>query len=326
MKSESIGKITEIVKLNRSLEKLYDKLAKLEIEHKEDSQEYQDIKSYIEMTLEVIDKKYRTAHFDDEEIIQINSDLTLLNQFDLTGDDFIIDVLELCEENRIRRTCMQLYYESLRRHAYLIDDEYTSPDMDPILLDAVNEQVEEALELEDKILELKDNLLDNTLMDYLMDAISKEKNKTIRKYLIQVKYRLIYMLPSLERAFLSGGFKFTKTPVYQELLRLEIEDEDTIDEFYDDYTAPLEETIKFELTYLASLDKEYLSNTKNKARALLRKLYVRASMSINFDQETEKSIHTFKNKLIEENDSPITTGNIDEAMKLTKELEMPKIY
>lgn len=322
MKKIIITQLGEILRFYQGLEKVYETLADLESKQKMDSSAYAENIEYVKMFLDIVKEKFKKIHFDDASLIEAEATIASLNQLDNENQDFVIDVLELKKNLAARRLCMVLYMIARENNiGYLEEDIVASPY--PEYKAIADEMILEEFEKEDELDLIKDHLFANTLMDYLLEAIQNEKDEEVRDELIHIKYRLIFMLPTLEPRFVNEPYHFTKTALYQSLLQLKVEDNPEL--YQEEYSYTLQNTIEYELIYLSKLPPTYYRTKKNKICLLLRIIYLKASMSINYSPSVDYYLKETLEELISSAKNQKTKESLTEAFAVKKELTMPKI-
>lgn len=330
MENPLLNQCLEITKLNKTLESMYTELAELEILGLQYSKEYDKNISYIQMILDVINKKIRALDFTNEDLIEIDEKLGAINGYNDEEHNFILDLFELSENNHMRRLCMQLYYISIENDCgYNIEDiedkdKYVDSELaeNEELQEKCEEYLDELIKKENEVELLKDKLFSHTLMQYLLDAIESEKNIEIKNELIKVKYRLIYLLKDLERRFINNPKKFSRVNFYQELLKEREKDDEEIYMYL--YTEPIKEEIEAELNYLSKLNDSYYSNIKNRICVILRVIYIKTYLSMNFDTRIDKELKDIQQQVINETESDISRENVIKSFEIKKELSVPK--
>lgn len=323
MKQIVLDKLLDIIKFNKNLESVYNTLADLEINGQINSEEYDKNVYYIQLILETINKKLSSLHLDDATMIEIDETLAALNRFDEEGHDLIIDLLELETDNSVRRTMMQIYYLSIETNSgYIIEDAMEVSEEEEEIAESLEEELIESIEEEEAVELMKDKIFASTLLDYIIDYIAKEKNTRIKNELIKVKYRLIYLIKSLEISFVNNPRNFSKTALYQELLLATYKEHESV--YETNYTELVKSNVLLEVDYIVNLDDEYYKNIKNKVRAILRSLYIKANLSINYDLSIIDYLKDIYTDALASTKSSISKKNIKESFAIKKELSVQK--
>lgn len=338
MKNNFNEQMLDLVKLNASVEKMYNHLAKLEIKGLIDSDEYKEYLSLIDTASDIINKKIRNFTCTPKELENYEILLTQLNR--LEDHDMIIDVLDLTKNNKIRRTIMQLYYYSIINHVmyeeteditkkyaeeYGIDisDYEDKEDYEDDIKEMYEEDLKEAYLSEvneDDFMYAKSKVEAHLLLHFLEEEITNQKNKRIKNTLIRVKYRLIYILPIIERNFINNPKKCANPNLYMELYNYQVEK--TNDDIKD-ITVRLDyENARAELDYLSGLSDEYLKNTNNRISTILRSIYLRMLLSMQLTKENDNALLEDKDEI--DYKSNKTKEYVEKAYRLKKEISTLK--
>ena len=165
-----------------------------------------------------------------------------------------------------------------------------------------------------------------TLLDYLEDYIANTKNKRLRSELIKVKYRLIFTFPSVENRYLRVPETINSTYVLKTAIRnyYKSNDIDLKTIFDVEYTHPVEEMINFELNTLSNMDMES-RKYKDKVKAIMHMLNLKANISINIDDVIDDNLHDLKREAISNATNEKTKKLIKESFKTKKELMVTKM-
>lgn len=320
-------KIVEIIQFNEILEKQYNILAELEIAHKINNEEYKKTLANIKMILAVHDKKIKELDVTDEELINYNDSLVIFNHYDEFDGDFISCLCDLATNNKIRRTCADLSLLQAERNAVIVDEEVLE------LYDGMEEEVDtdifdesdviaENTKIDYNIETVDYELKVHTFMTYLIECINQEKRSAVKRELIRVKYRLIYLSPEFEQDFLSNPKHFINVEKthfdFLELYKL------YYDTYNEEYLEGLNALTKIGLEELLDFDEENQKNARIRACFILRTIYVKTYLSINYSKQSLNEIVDYANTL--KNDIPEDDAcqYINEAFVLRKDLALLK--
>ena len=312
-------KLADIIKFNKALENIYNTLAELEINGQINSEDYQLNIEYLEMTKEIIDKRINALDLSEEELMEAEEFVASLNHLDDKNHDIIIDILCLTRENSTRKLVYQLYMLSRRKNMFVMTDEQPiSDEFSEDELEFIEDELYQEVVKEDELDILKENLLSHTLMEYILDAISSEKNSRVKNELIRVKYRLLFLLDTLGSSFINNQRKFTKVPVYQELLKIKYNEEPEL--YYQDFLEPIKGVLTDFMDTLSAVDKDEIKGYKDKAKYILFKLYLKTFISIIYDEEFHQEIVNAKEQINMDAKSDFARENIEDIFRLKKDL------
>ena len=312
-------KLAELIKFNKALENVYNTLAELEINGQIESEEYQENVDYLDMIKEVIDKKVRALDLDEEEIMEAEEFIAGLNRLDDKDHDIILDVLNLSEENSVRKLVYQLYIISRKSNMFVMTDEQPiSDEFDEDEKELIEDELYDEIVKEDELDLLKEDLLSHTLMEYILDAINNEKNTRVKNELIRVKYRLLFLLDTLGNPFIKNQKHFTKVPILQELLVCKYKEEPKL--YNEDFLEPIRGVLTDFIDTISAVDKDEIKGYKAKAKYILFKLYLKTFVSIIYDEAFHQEMVNTKDAIKEDAKSDFARENIDDIFKLKLEL------
>ena len=334
------------LKMHKSLEHLYNKLADLEINNKENTQEYKDILNYIKFTNEIIDKKLNDEHIEPQDAYNYKNFLLHLNNSH--SCDFLESICNLSEINYIKRFYNELYKISLKDEDMI--DLNTPLDLDSAIKNAIIDELGEDIyqddtdvyldndddteEVEllddidydefkyllDNITDTKDNLIYNLFYDYLDEYINKEKDEYIKNNLIKVKYRLIYLSKDLEDSLINNGKVKTRTNIYKEIL---IKQESIYQHKYDElFIEPLIDEINNNVNEIINHDKNYYKDKNNIIKNILLIILTKVNLSLNYDPVFKTQMNDFKKDLIKEAKCKESIESIKDSFNLTKSISI----
>ena len=216
-----------ILELNESLNKVYDRLAELEIEGNLGNDEYMDLLEVIRFGTERCDKYMLKYPLSDEEMTDFIDLLIKLNNydqydpFDYTSYTNTIRIKRFMEHNfelaSMYHTAMPI--QTTNDIISINGEEYDYADGIALLEESGQDDLVEALAEQFALAQEADKEIDRDLddfdmarmkveshifMSYLLDAIKEEKNEDVRNMLIHMKYKIIGMIRTLEHSFLSN--------------------------------------------------------------------------------------------------------------------------
>ena len=154
---KTIDKILDILKLEKTAEKLYEHLAQLEIENKINSKEYKEYVEFISYTRKFINKYLNEITLNDKELIEYTDNL--MHIFRLEDVDFIIQLIINKTNNAQIRLINDLTYLAVDRKAIYIEDVLEDSktfydddeDEDIDLLDEINQEYNDKMYEIDKL-------------------------------------------------------------------------------------------------------------------------------------------------------------------------------
>ena len=352
MKKNSVkSKVLELLGFEKSVEKVYNKLASLEIEGKQDTEEYLDLKDLLNSIVEIDSGKYRDlGSFETEEFKGFDSFIQELNH---CTEDELINVLLFGKENHVKRFYSHLQDIKLRRtetfeedikdndddikYSIYIETEgrrivITKKQAEQIGLD-VKEIIKRTFkdEFEAKKRDKERNIENNKIIseaiyyrkclinayfyEYLVKYIETCKNKKIKKALINYKYKLVYMTPSLERTFAKDKTA-SSAPIYADLINLGVQAYPTIYEIA--YLQPLAQLIKNDMYRMAN------EGTNNDTvHKIINALYTKAELSAVYDENALDTLKMLENYVDDDMETKEDAKYAHEAFKTEESLRMP---
>ncbi len=349
-KNNVTSKINDLLDFEKSVEKIYNSLASLELEGKQNTQEYDELIDLINSVIELSNDKYKSlGSFENEEFK--NYDL-LIQSLNHCTEDELIDVLLFGKENHIKRFYSHIQDIKLRRTETFKEDEKTVDDnirysiyieaegrrilitkkqAEEMGLDAkeiIKQVFKEEMDMKkrdeerrtesNKIISdaiyYRKSLINAYFYEYLIRYIETCKNKSVKNALIKYKYKLIYMTPSLERAFAKN--KSSNIPIYEDLINLGVTTYPTLYEIA--YLQPLAQQIKDYFYRIANEE-----NKDDKIHKILNALYTKAQLAAVYDDvalETLKLLENFVDKDVESKED---AKYAHEAFKTEESLRIP---
>lgn len=325
---KTIDKILDILKLEKTAEKLYIHLAELEINGKIDSKEYKEYVDLISYTRKFINKHLNEITLNDKDLIDYTDNL--MHIFRLEEVDFIIQLITSKQNNAQIRLINDLTYLAVDRKAIYVDDEIPEEykkmidnfddedeDEDKNLMDEIDQEYNDEMYEIDK---LNDQLLSNIMMDYVIDLIEKEQDPSLKKELIYYKYRLIYLFRYLEMNLIKNEKPTTYTQVYIELLKFYFKEDSLL--FEDEIIEAVKHNIEYELEDLVNFKESELKDKFTLLEYKLRIIYIKTRLSMLYDQDTIAYFDRIKELIKKQNKSDIANKLIDESYNLKKELSL----
>lgn len=309
-----INDVDKMLKIIKNEEKLFDKLAALEIDGLEKSHEYKKTIEYIEMCEEATKHIFDDLSYSTEQLLELDQYLLKLN------DSFSIylDILNDDGKNNIRRLQNEIFNFAKLNQCYLlegIDFPFEDDENEFIDDEEIEEAFRETFDDEEKIEYLKCNIFAHCLMDYVLDEIEHIDDVNIKNELIKYKYKILMMDRQMIKRFINDKECFTTEYYYfKELYPF-------LNEDYDlewSYIEPLREELNFVLL-------DILNNRKKDDKDYFKILFLRACLSINFsnnlDEEFKETVKThFKKRKSKKNKE-----KIEKALKLNMFHCIPKI-
>ena len=202
-------------------------------------------------------------------------------------------------------------------------------DLDFATQEIYSEALEQAMQLEYKSMDVdlyRIQYHELTLLEYLEDYIANTKDTRLKNELIKIKYRLIFTFPCLENKYLRVPETITSTYILKTAIRnyYNNNDVDLRTVFDVEYSNPIEEMINEELNIISNMD---LSSRKyrDKAKAIMHMLNLRANISINIDEVIDDNLHELKREAISNAVSEKSKKLIKESFKTKKELMVTKM-
>ena len=350
-KNDIFSMVHEIIAFEKQVEKVYDKLAALELDGKENSQEYAEIKDSLDFANEKAEEMYKTlSSFEDEDFKTVDK---LIQSLSHKTEDELLDVLLYGKENHARRFYSHLQDIKLKRIETFIgdftNDEYDDYfaiciatengdivlpkkqakemgiDTDAIINlihhDDIEKKKNEEEERNEKNRIVSDAiyyrkaLINAYFYEYLQKYIETCKNKSIKKELIKYKYKLIYTTPSLEIAFVKNK-KASNAPIYEELIDIGVHLYPTIYEAA--YLLPVAQLVKDDVYRMAN------EGTNNDTvQKIISALYMKAELASVYDEATLETLSLLENYVDEDMESKEDAKYAHEAFKTEESLRMP---
>lgn len=316
MNTKETQKLDDILILNQSALKQYELLAKLDIERKNKTPEYQDILNNLHMISDIIEKKLASLNISNKDLLEYEANLA--QKYDYEDEDILVEtIFQNIHNLPVKRLSNQIYNYSLLNYCYTSEDEYTDEDFTDYE-EEITESIEEDLKKELDFDLLKDRLVNHTFFAYLEDAIAKETNEYVKNILIKTKYYIIYLLYPFESKFLENQDKYYNPTVIQEIITRQEEHVDLEEEFI----IPNEETIIENLECIAYVTDEYYDNFDNSVQMYIFSLYIKTLISINISKPADKRLEDFRKKL--KLNSSKSKRFVDEAYNISKKLSVVK--
>lgn len=350
-KNNKNSRIQELLDFERSVEKIYDSLASLELQGKEDTKEYKELRDLLNSVIDISSDKYKKlGSLEDEEFK--NYDI-LIQGLNHCTEEELINVLLFGKNNHIKRFYSHIQDIKLRTNETFEEDieenddniKYSiyietegrrivitkkqakemGLDVNEIIKHVFKEENDKKKQDEEKRIEqnriisdaiyYRKQLISAYFYEYLLKYIETCKNKTIKKALINYKYKLIYMTPSLERAFVRNN-KTAGAPIYEELINLSAR---TYPAIYDiAYLQPLAQLIKDDFYRMAN---EGANN--DTVHKILNSLYTKAELAAVYDGATLETLNLIENFVDKDMETEEDAKYAHEAFKTEESLRMP---
>ena len=352
MKKNSVrSKVLELLEFEQSVEKIYNRLASLEIEGKQDSQEYNDLRDLLNSIIDLDSKNYKKlGSFEDEEFKSFDSFIQELNH---CTEDELINVLYYGKDNHVKRFYSHLQDIKLRRAETFNEDikdfddnikysiyietegrrivitkkqaEQIGLDVKEIIKQTLKDEFDAKKQDEERRIEqnkiisdaiyYRKGLINSYFYEYIVKYIETCKNKRIKNALIKYKYKLIYMTPSLERAFAKNKTA-SSAPIYEDLINIGVQSYPGIYEIA--YLQPLAQLIANDVYKMAN------EGTNNDTvHKIINALYTKAELAAVYDEaslETLKMLESFVDNDMETKED---AKYAHEAFKTEESLRMP---
>ena len=146
------------------------------------------------------------------------------------------------------------------------------------------------------IRELESNIFAITTLLYIEEYIQTEHRKIYRNAAIKIKYRLIYIYPYLTTIFLADENFIAQADELKE--RIQRLDKLRKEMMFQEYLIPLTFTTQYELNQFKNFDSEYYSKRKNRFKAIMRAIYIKTCISINYDPKGLDILNKLRDDLL----------------------------
>lgn len=322
----NIKKLIPIIRYNKILEDLFESLATLEIADAVDTPEYRGKIEAIQLTKDIIDDNYRRLNLSDKELVDFQDELVALNHLDFENSDFTLEILNLKEHNKILKTINDLVTLSLTRRSYMYDYYQGLSLINEKILGNLdwNKRVTYLQQVEEEyiIRELESNIFAITTLLYIEEYIKNEHRKTYRNAAIKIKYRLIYIYPYLTSIFLEDKNLLAQADELKE--RIQRIDKLRKDMMFQEYLIPLTFTTQYELNQFKNFDSEYYSKRKNRFKAIMRAIYIKTCISINYDPKGLDILNKLRDDLLKSDIDETSKEEIAYSFETNAKLSMSK--
>ena len=339
MEKQRLEDMMKVLKLNNSIDHMYKKLCELELKGEMNSEQYNE---YIELIRFASNRcedymlKYELSDQDIQDYIKLLIDLNGYNQYDP------VNYLGRCDNIKIKRFFEHNYELALQYHAAEWDESYD----DKIIIENVeydyetgmakleeegyDEQLEDAKTFYEQSKEEKEQANDrddlnyaqlqleiHTFMLYLLDTIRREKNKVIKKKLIETKYRIISLVRSLEKSFLFDPELNIDLEYYHDKLHRVFKKRS---ELYPEFLKDLERIFEEDRMALIDRNKEEYIDADDQVDDILEELSLRTHLTTIPNESVRQCI-------IEDNEAAaeLADGKIDQKI-LKRSIKINKKY
>lgn len=337
--------VLDILDYSTHVEKIYNYLAKLEIEGKKDTEEYEDIASLIEDAIKIENQKYRQIpKFLSKDIIEIKKLIEGLNR---TTDESILNVTEMnSKTNKLKRLYAHIRDYSLIRNEEE-DVENNEEEMISVEFLGFVTQIPKKLaeqygidkQLEEKDKEIREKeaerrkvtcdliyykfaLINSLFIDYLEEYISNCNNKLIKNRLIKYKYQLIFSTPSLEAGFAKHPKHPSNTEYLKEIVAIKIQEHPA--KYHDDFLKNVYYDVSDSVVNLSQADYHAKqSSLDEKVAKIIEVLYTKACLSTIYDEGILESLQTTKEASLIDYASKDDYTNVNEVFNTDEKLRMP---
>ncbi|MCX4364440.1 MAG: hypothetical protein OSJ70_01515 [Bacilli bacterium] len=191
MESVTRKRLDDIVEFEIAIKKMYLKLADLEYEKKQDTEEYQNIFSLLENARKIEKKKFASIYIDETVYDQMLGYLT--------KDNARSDILSLLENQDFIegiRLNNILSIIAMQNNAFISEEDFNFPINGADLKEEfINRQYRDAYE---------SGITSNSIFVINQD-IDKLPDDELRRYFIYLKYFNIYISPTYECSFINSG-------------------------------------------------------------------------------------------------------------------------
>ena len=300
MEKKRINRITKILELNHSIEKMYKRLYELEISGKMNTKEYLDIVDLIAWTSNKCTEYMLEDKLNDN---YMRNFIELLGKYSNINteepDNFYVPMTEIPNRRFIEHNyeLILLRHETdperyeddnddLDEYEYDFDDEFDDGFEDELKV-YMDDIIKEEDQLDD-FLYAKTSLEIHTFMLYLLDTIYEEKDVTIKNKLIEEKYKLLACNRSIENTFLKDPNMSINLYFYQLGLHNTFKKDKTK---YKMYVAGLKRTIDKEIMKLVERNKKEYKNIDEKVRDILACITLKTHVSIMPNEAEREEIH-----------------------------------
>ena len=352
MESTDRKKLLHVYDLFKSLEKIYNRLAELEIDNKIQTEEYVNLFKLVRYINKRANDELKDVLLCDEDVFDF---FKFLQRKEHLESDDIFTITDLDTNNPLRRLISYTNSLSISRHEeisiplHYVDQNGNPVDVDNMLSDdmvdtIIEQYAEQGIEvtedmlytkeqmdedykkeilIQDEILMFRDLLFTHTYMDYLQDQINEEKDPEFRAELIRQKYKAIYVCKGLEDEFMKNPIHFTQTRLLQRLV-----DTHRIgnEELYNDaYLEMLKVVVESDLAGMAEIPEGDYASLQDKAKLTCAILYDKALLSANYSRELDSELYYFSKMCKDEALNKDVKERLEKVYELKKDYSIQKI-
>ena len=310
-----LEQLEAILRNNRNIENIYQKLYTLELENKKDTAEYSKLLEYLRIVIEVEDSLYKKANLTIEKTL---SWLKFLNNAKNLNNTILIRITNYLYQNLIKN------YKELTK---LPNKEIKNIlDMSGITLTSNNNENKEEI---CKCIFIKETIMQDILyifLSFLEEHINDQKEKIFRNELLVTKYNAIFINKNMETYPLKHNFELPDNPyIIFPLIRI-INDvnETTCHNITNLLCNKIAINEIYELLELSDWD----FNKKDKASSVITRECMLKSVLILMDDKNISDVNYVFHEYIEDKDyelihpnnkiSEITTRDLIEAKSIVK--------
>lgn len=303
----------ELLKIEDSISSLYQKMYKLELEHKKETLEYQTLLDYLAIALEVEERKYNDLFTDGNEI------LDFVISFDSKKGIGLEEIIQDKTDNKVL----------IRIYNTLTDSVITNnKSVRKILFEDTKEKyakLEEMLiklfttEMQFQLALNKDGYM--LFLALLEIYLNNPDYAEYREDLLKVKYNIIFLNKNIEHSFLDNDFTMPKpdlsSKLYANLVGISSENYEAIkNNIYSEIAA-------YQLALMLFNEKE---NYEDKKENILRSIWLR-SLFLTLDNEVIDILNESVHDLIESDEyinNDTIRKNEDEVISCFKKIKLDR--
>ena len=342
--NKELEDLLRVLSINDGVDKMYKRLADLEINNDTNEDDYNYLISIIRDCRRKADKLMSKYPLEDEYMENYITTIQGLNRID---DDHLYDFYDNPDNIKIKRF-LEHYFELVFENPTYRDEElipegfavsingvdYSLNDAiatlsnldDEEVLNKVNNGVQEIMNSErerlleeDHFLLIRSRLEASVTYDYLIELIDKEDNKFIKDELIKFKYKLIGIIRCLEDSYLKNRFNVSMTSYYQQLMEeYYLTDPELFVKINDYYTNIVDEL----LALIVARKKKNYDNDIDKFYDILLSLKLKVYSSLISIRKIQKKVNSSKKEAHNKAKTKLDKKLINSTIKLNCDLSL----
>lgn len=331
-KDSRVNDMIDVLKLNDAILDMYDKLAELEKDGLENTQEYETLCDLIKYSKKGVRRRLYSYPLDDDYMDKFLSTMDCFDKTDTNYFDYttyltttrhrrlfeFMDELSLLYHFKPKEVEIQgkfvvdgVEYDLMDDLEELVDDGYSEEDLEE-LKSLMNNNQEYSKDVDDYYYAAEE-LEANIFMKYLLEAIANEKNVRVKDKLIDVKYHILSTISFLEDRFLFDHSITTSIEHLHQKLKYILTSNKS---FYAEYLQEHLNIIEYTQNELMERNKVKYNNTNEKVIDILEELSVKTHISCIPDKDIREEIFEDQKAAVELSESKIDKKVLKRAIEL----------